>query len=780
MRGLVHDLGEVPESSFAEVLQTIQAVVYEQPHKIGYLSYVITASPSHVSFMVLEMAHDETAKALQAADFARFKLFFRFLCALHPVIANTDVLTSFLSSLVTAQPPDPRVKTELFKVALLASLYLPSHLISAELRDQFTNAELSDAVDDTYDYFTGDSKPYETKFLSSLLPDAVKQLSDIDWNANILAADPLKHSKNEGNPEEATLAEENLMADGEKNVAQDALEDSYEPQPSSEPSEEKSTKDELVTKSDGNGDENKNPNGDSHLEGSRIEQDQIESPQHTLRPLHLPDPLIFRSKYSPAYFRCYHPLEGQYETVPPGNTIEGILLRDITTDIMRHMDFNRREVTRQLIALDMFFSRTAFAPPGAWLDQIVVGAKEDPPKPTWKVEDIALEAVFAQMFDLENQSSFPLVYYHSLLIEACVMAPQDIAPVLGRGIRYLFGHLESIDVELFFRVIDWFSHHVSNFAFTWKWNEWVDALSLPEDHPKLIFIKELLTKEVRLSYPQRVRDVLPEEFQPLVPEYPDVPPFKYSDDENASRLVEALQSSDVDQAKDILRACSGIETEQISYLVHTICHLGNRSITHATTWITKSEVLLQMLIRADDNEAVNALLDAVYEHWADAQWIGSLVIDQFVKANHLNTEALVKYIISNQNLLLSSLGWEIVTKNIEEAEKLFAHVDLHGTYAEWWRERLSKAISRIAANKKHSEQEPLAPISASVAGEMISAENLESAGSPKEQSEEASLENPEELTGSSHDIEPSKDEASYANESDNEPEGPKAKRQKKV
>lgn len=723
MRGLVHDLGEVPESSFAEVLQTIRAVVYEQPHKIGYLAFVIAAAPSPVSFMVLEMAHDETSKALQAADLPRMKLFFRFLCALHPVIANTDVLTSFLSSLVLAQPSDPRVKTELYKAALLASLYLPPHLISAEVRDHFLKAELSDAADDTFDYFIGDAKPYETRYLSSLLPKAVEKLSRIDWKLTILAGNPLKPSIDENSPQTESSTDVDVLACGRNNVDKDALEDEYEPQHTSEPSAEPGAKDESVPNA-----RNGNSNGASHPEMPKAEKAQVEVTQHTLRPLHIPDPLIFRGRFSPAYFRCYHPLDDQHETVPAEDTIEGILLRDIATDVMLHMDFNRREVTRQLIALDVFFSRTAFAPPGAWLDQIVAGAQEDPPKPTWKVEDIALEAVFSQMFDLENQSGLPSVYYHSLLIEACVMAPQDIAPVLGRGIRYLFGNLESIDVELFFRVIDWFSHHVSNFAFTWKWNEWLYALSLPEDHPKLVFIKELLSKEIRLSYPQRVRDILPEEFQPLVAKYPDVPPFKYSDNENASKLVESLRSGDVERAKDALQACSDSPNEQIDYLVHAVCHLGNRSITHAASWITKSEALLETVIHAGDNDSAKALLDAVYEHWVGAQWIGSLVVDQFIKANHLKVEFLVKYVIKNQSLLLSSLGWEIIKNNISEAQKMLADAELHGSFADWWRTRLSKAISRIAIREKQKAQEPPVRTSADTAAEASSAETQDSAG----------------------------------------------------
>lgn len=65
-----------------------------------------------------------------------------------------------------------------------------------------------------------------------------------------------------------------------------------------------------------------------------------------------------------------------------------------------------------------------------------------------------------------------LVYYHSIITETCKLAPGSIAPSLGRAIRFLYKNLDFMDVELFHRFVDWFSHHLSNFDFRWKWAEW--------------------------------------------------------------------------------------------------------------------------------------------------------------------------------------------------------------------------------------------------------------------------------------------------------------------
>jgi nuclear cap-binding protein subunit 1 len=90
---------------------------------------------------------------------------------------------------------------------------------------------------------------------------------------------------------------------------------------------------------------------------------------------------------------------------------------------------------------------------------------------SWKPEDVAVDAVFSQLYQLPTPEH-KLVYYHSVLTECCKIAPAAIAPSLGRAIRYLYNHLETMDLELSNRFLDWFAHHLSNFGFTWKWSEW--------------------------------------------------------------------------------------------------------------------------------------------------------------------------------------------------------------------------------------------------------------------------------------------------------------------
>jgi nuclear cap-binding protein subunit 1 len=66
------------------------------------------------------------------------------------------------------------------------------------------------------------------------------------------------------------------------------------------------------------------------------------------------------------------------------------------------------------------------------------------------------------------------VYYAALLTEITKLAPQDIAPTLGRAIRWVYVHLDNLKGELNMRFSTWFAIHLSNFGFTYKWDEWYD------------------------------------------------------------------------------------------------------------------------------------------------------------------------------------------------------------------------------------------------------------------------------------------------------------------
>jgi nuclear cap-binding protein subunit 1 len=94
-----------------------------------------------------------------------------------------------------------------------------------------------------------------------------------------------------------------------------------------------------------------------------------------------------------------------------------------------------------------------------------------PARPKYKLEDVIVDTVFAQLFRLPAPREREM-YYTALLTEITKMAPQDIAPTLGRAIRRMYEDSEYLEGEINMRFSSWFAIHLSNFGFTYKWDEW--------------------------------------------------------------------------------------------------------------------------------------------------------------------------------------------------------------------------------------------------------------------------------------------------------------------
>lgn len=97
----------------------------------------------------------------------------------------------------------------------------------------------------------------------------------------------------------------------------------------------------------------------------------------------------------------------------------------------------------------------------------------------------------------------------------------------------IFERLDTMNAACVDRFASWFAYHLSNFQFRWSWEDWSSSLSLDPLHPKLKFIRGALAKCMRLSYHQRIIDIVPETFQGLVPEIPK-PENKYMNEEAQS------------------------------------------------------------------------------------------------------------------------------------------------------------------------------------------------------------------------------------------------------
>jgi nuclear cap-binding protein subunit 1 len=182
----------------------------------------------------------------------------------------------------------------------------------------------------------------------------------------------------------------------------------------------------------------------------------------------VPNPVLNgpRPLFPEVYLSVY--ADQEVDTVPSTADISSSLIRDALVDTINLLDFNRVATAKFLIDIDCYFTPNTFVKRATPFDRMRDLAVQIQP---WKPEDVAVDAVFSQLFQLPA-SEHKLIYYHSVLTECCKIAPAAIAPSLGRAIRFLYNNLETMDLELSNRFLDWFAHHLSNFGFTWKWSEW--------------------------------------------------------------------------------------------------------------------------------------------------------------------------------------------------------------------------------------------------------------------------------------------------------------------
>ncbi|KAL9099908.1 MAG: hypothetical protein Q9163_004650 [Psora crenata] len=379
------------------------------------------------------------------------------------------------------------------------------------------------------------------------------------------------------------------------------------------------------------------------------------SAKHALPEIIIPTPVPVgsRPRLPDVYFSVYG--DQEIETVPPTSDIASSLVRDSLIDTINILDYNRNITAKFLIDLDCYFAENTFVKRATQFDKL---RTIEEGRSTWKPEDVIVDAVFSQLLQLPTPEH-KLVYYHSVLTEACKIAPAAVAPSLGRAIRWLYQNVGTMDLELVYRFMDWFSHHLSNFGFTWKWTEWVDDVGLPMVHPKKAFIVGALEKEIRLSFAARIRGTLPEPYRPLITEAKeeDTPPFKYSSDqtpyaEPAREIHRLLKTrapdADLEAPINIIQESAtnlGVAEPLIASTdayVTAICYLGSKSLSHVLSQIERCKDRLLGIGLASET-ARRQIITSVMEYWSEKPGVGVNVVDKLLNYTILTPQSVIEW-----------------------------------------------------------------------------------------------------------------------------------------
>ncbi|KAK9146885.1 hypothetical protein Sjap_006788 [Stephania japonica] len=304
----------------------------------------------------------------------------------------------------------------------------------------------------------------------------------------------------------------------------------------------------------------------------------------------------------------------------------------------------------------------------------------------FRYEYLMAETIFSQIL-LLPQPPFKPMYYTLVIIDLCKALPGAFPAVVAGAVRALFEKIADLDMECRTRLVLWFSHHLSNFQFIWPWEEWAFVLGLPKWAPQRVFVQEVLEREVRLSYWDKIKQSVENapELEELLP--PKVGSnFRYSTEDGVERADAHEMSMElgsmVKGRKTAREIISWIEEKiipvhgskfAVEVVVQTLLDIGSKSFTHLITVLERYGQVIAKL--CPDQEKQMMLMDEVNSYWKNSAQMTAIAIDRMMGYRLISNLAIVSWVFSSSNIELfhtSDRLWEILRNAIDKTCNRFS------------------------------------------------------------------------------------------------------------
>lgn len=290
----------------------------------------------------------------------------------------------------------------------------------------------------------------------------------------------------------------------------------------------------------------------------------------------------------------------------------------------------------------------------------------------FRYEYLMAETIFSQLL-LLPQPPFKPMYYTLVIIDLCKSLPGAFPAVVAGAVRALFDRISELDMECRTRLILWFSHHLSNFQFIWPWEEWAYVLELPKWAPQRVFVQEVLDREVRLSYWDKVKQSI--ESTPALEEL--LPPkggpdFRYaSEEEDKTEYSLSVELNGMVKGRKTARdviiwleesviPVNGVEVA-LRVVVETLLDIGSKSFTHLITVLERYGQVIAKI--CSDEETQIMLISEVGSFWKNSAQTTAITIDRMMGYRLISNLAIVKWVFTQSNIDLfhtSDRVWEIL------------------------------------------------------------------------------------------------------------------------
>ncbi|KAL2473257.1 Nuclear cap-binding protein subunit 1 [Forsythia ovata] len=297
---------------------------------------------------------------------------------------------------------------------------------------------------------------------------------------------------------------------------------------------------------------------------------------------------------------------------------------------------------------------------------------------SFRYEYLMAETIFSQLLLLPRPPFKPM-YYTLVIIDLCKALPGAFPAVVAGAVRALFDKISDLDMECRTRLILWFSHHLSNFQFIWPWEEWAHVLDLPKWGPQRVFVQEILEREVRLSYWDKIKQSI--ESAPALEELlppKGTPNFKYSS-EDGGKTEHALSSELIGMVKgrlssreivswveDSVLAVHGFDIT-LSVVVQTLLNIGSKSFTHLITVLERYGQVISRICSGQDKQVM--LITEVSSFWKNNTQMTAIAIDRMMGYRLISNLAIVRWVFSPSNVdqfHISDRPWEVLRNAVNK------------------------------------------------------------------------------------------------------------------
>ncbi|XP_048570769.1 nuclear cap-binding protein subunit 1 isoform X2 [Triticum urartu] len=280
--------------------------------------------------------------------------------------------------------------------------------------------------------------------------------------------------------------------------------------------------------------------------------------------------------------------------------------------------------------------------------------------------------------------SLPVSFRYEYLMAETIFSqalPAAFPSVVVAAVHALFDRISNMDTECRTRLILWFSHHLSNFQFIWPWQEWANVKGLPKWAPQRVFVQEVLEREIRLSYFEKIKQSIEDaaELEGLLPPKAG-PNFRYHTDESKEsteghRLSKELVSM-VRGRKTTRDIILWVEEQivpangakfAVDVVSQTLLDIGSKSFTHLITVLERYGQIISKL--CPDEEMQLLLMDEVSAYWKNSTQMTAIAIDRMMGYRLISNLAIVKWVFSPANVdqfHVSDRPWEILRNTVSK------------------------------------------------------------------------------------------------------------------